>query len=286
MNKTKVVNRHFDKYNIYIGRGTKWGNPFMEFTDGNHDEVIELYRQYAQNNPNIYNHIHELKGKILGCSCKPRSCHGDILVEMVENIKMYDKLVIGIDQSYTRTGIGLSIDRKLLKVSSISFKGCKNKTDKRRELARVVKKIIEINQYKAKEIVIICERIRTFSNGKEENEPKEGKKKGPKSFISTDYIKATGALIATIVDVAYKYDIPVYSVATNSWKAQVLGSSKSKGQQGKKTTSVNFIMKLGHDISSVNRAGNIVYDDDGADAGCISLYGHLPESRQKLKLEQ
>lgn len=26
-----------------------------------------------------------MKGKILGCFCKPKSCHGDILVELVEN---------------------------------------------------------------------------------------------------------------------------------------------------------------------------------------------------------
>ncbi|MFD1444291.1 DUF4326 domain-containing protein [Thermoactinomyces vulgaris] len=29
-----------------------------------------------------------MKGKVLGCFCKPRACHGDILVELVENSEM------------------------------------------------------------------------------------------------------------------------------------------------------------------------------------------------------
>jgi hypothetical protein len=27
-----------------------------------------------------------LKGKVLGCFCKPKECHGDILVELVEKL--------------------------------------------------------------------------------------------------------------------------------------------------------------------------------------------------------
>ena len=28
----------------------------------------------------------ELRGKILGCWCKPKPCHGDILVKLVEEV--------------------------------------------------------------------------------------------------------------------------------------------------------------------------------------------------------
>jgi hypothetical protein len=29
--------------------------------------------------------LHELKGKILGCWCSPKSCHGDVLSELANN---------------------------------------------------------------------------------------------------------------------------------------------------------------------------------------------------------
>jgi len=81
---TKVVNRHFEKYDIYIGRGTKWGNPFMIGKDGTREEVIELYRQYVSNNPELMGDLWELYGRSLGCSCKPAPCHGDVLAELAE----------------------------------------------------------------------------------------------------------------------------------------------------------------------------------------------------------
>lgn len=82
--KTKVVNRYFSKYDVYIGRGTKWGNPFVIGKDGDRKEVMRLYEIYARNNPEIMESLHELKGKVLGCSCKPKECHGDILVKLIE----------------------------------------------------------------------------------------------------------------------------------------------------------------------------------------------------------
>ena len=29
----------------------------------------------------------ELKGKVLGCFCKPKACHGDVLVELVNDLE-------------------------------------------------------------------------------------------------------------------------------------------------------------------------------------------------------
>lgn len=84
MDETLVVNRHFEKHDVYIGRGTKWGNPFEIGRDGNREEVIRLYEIYARNNPEIMNSLHELKGKRLGCSCKPAPCHGDVLVKLIK----------------------------------------------------------------------------------------------------------------------------------------------------------------------------------------------------------
>jgi hypothetical protein len=82
---TKVVNCKKEKYDIYIGRPSKWGNPFVIGKDGNRDEVISKYEMYIMNNPSLIDALPELVGKVLGCWCKPLTCHGDILVRMVED---------------------------------------------------------------------------------------------------------------------------------------------------------------------------------------------------------
>ena len=85
MKKCKVVNLNIDDYDIYIGRDSKWGNPYLIGKDGSRQEVIEKYRKRLLLNKKLLNDLHELEGKVLGCWCKPKPCHGDILVEFVNN---------------------------------------------------------------------------------------------------------------------------------------------------------------------------------------------------------
>lgn len=66
---------------IYVGRPTKWGNPFVVGVDGNHDQCVELYRTYLLNSPELLNQLTELKGKDLVCWCVPLSCHADVLMD-------------------------------------------------------------------------------------------------------------------------------------------------------------------------------------------------------------
>lgn len=182
----------------------------------------------------------------------------------------YKLLVVGIDQSYTRTGISIAADGKLLRVTSINFKGCTNNTEKRKMLGDIVHSILNLNAHKASHAVILCERIRTRSKG----------------VISTDYIKATGALIATIVDTAYQHRIKVYSVMTNSWKAKIVGSNKTVDGDSKILT-IQHVKRLGFDVyKGVSRTGKQLYDDDAADSACIALYGFLPASERKTELEK
>lgn len=82
---TRVVHCKKELYDVYIGRPSKWGNPFT-LKDGTRDEVIRKYEMYLQNSPFLLNSLHELKGKILGCWCYPQACHGDILKKYVERI--------------------------------------------------------------------------------------------------------------------------------------------------------------------------------------------------------
>jgi len=82
---TRVVNMRKEKYDIYIGRPSKWGNPFIIGKDGTREQVIEKYKDYVLNSPDLLKHLPELKGKTLGCFCKPLACHGDVLVKLLED---------------------------------------------------------------------------------------------------------------------------------------------------------------------------------------------------------
>jgi len=65
---------------VYIGRPSKWGNPFRLGYDGNRDEVIAKFEDYAK--ANLMPYIHQLRGKNLLCFCHPQKCHGDVLVRL------------------------------------------------------------------------------------------------------------------------------------------------------------------------------------------------------------
>ena len=65
-------------------------NPFKIDKDGDRDEVLKKYREYIlkkiEKEPEFEQSIKSLKGKNLGCWCHPLPCHGDILLEIIENI--------------------------------------------------------------------------------------------------------------------------------------------------------------------------------------------------------
>jgi len=83
---TRVVHCKKEKYDIYIGRPSKWGNPFTIGKDGTREEVIKKYEIWIRTQPNLLKDFHELKDKVLGCWCSPKSCHGDILARMINEI--------------------------------------------------------------------------------------------------------------------------------------------------------------------------------------------------------
>lgn len=78
----KVVHCKKEQYDVYIGRGSKWGNPFIIPKHGNRMQVIDLYEKYIRKKPELINALPELAGKILGCFCAPKPCHGDILIKL------------------------------------------------------------------------------------------------------------------------------------------------------------------------------------------------------------
>ena len=88
--QTRVVNKYQQEYDIYIGRGSKWGNPFVLGKDGNREEVIDKYEEWIRQQPDLMSSLNELKGKRLGCFCRPKKCHGDVLVKLVEEMEEED----------------------------------------------------------------------------------------------------------------------------------------------------------------------------------------------------
>ena len=64
---------------VYVGRPTKWGNPFVIGRDGDRAEVIRRYRLWIGTQRLD---ARELAGKDLVCWCAPEPCHADVLLEM------------------------------------------------------------------------------------------------------------------------------------------------------------------------------------------------------------
>jgi hypothetical protein len=83
--KTIVIHkRNMHSGDVYIGRPSKWGNPFILGRDGNRQQVIQKYEQYLLNNARLIQSVHELKGKRLACWCAPAPCHGDVLARYAD----------------------------------------------------------------------------------------------------------------------------------------------------------------------------------------------------------
>lgn len=67
---------------IYVGRPTKWGNPFKIGLHGTREEVIAMYAEWVIKQPNLMASLHELKGKDLSCWCAPQPCHAHVLLRL------------------------------------------------------------------------------------------------------------------------------------------------------------------------------------------------------------
>ena len=86
--RTRVVNKDFEDCDVYIGRGSKFGNPYHIGKDGTREEVIEKYKEWFNKKikkDRFRAEVLKLKGKKLGCYCAPRACHGDVIIEWLNS---------------------------------------------------------------------------------------------------------------------------------------------------------------------------------------------------------
>ncbi len=104
--KCKRVHHRKEAYDILIDRSGKWGSPFSykentkaKYRVNTRKEAIDAHREWILNGEGKYllNDLYELKGKILGCWCNPnQSCHGDILVKLVNDLDKPEKVGLEI----------------------------------------------------------------------------------------------------------------------------------------------------------------------------------------------
>jgi len=198
----------------------------------------------------------------------------------------YKRVVIGIDQSYNSTGISIAADGNLVKVKSIKLDKIESKSEKRRVLANKLNSLLKVVCPKSKEVICIIERIRLRSQG----------------FLNIDYIKSIGALNSIIVDKCEEFSIPVYSVDTRCWKAQVIGTSKPMpnkfGVPDEKWPTVKWLLSKGWENSIlikiegrktkgtfVKNGQKYMYDNDAADSSAIAMFGFVGD-KSKLQLER
>jgi hypothetical protein len=71
---------------VYVGRPTKYGNPYRMEIDGSREEVVAKYQVWLaeklEENPNF---LDPLKGKDLACWCPlNKPCHADVILEYLK----------------------------------------------------------------------------------------------------------------------------------------------------------------------------------------------------------
>lgn len=91
---SEIVHCKKEPYDVMIDRRTPYGNPFTmkNKSDEERTRVIEEFEKWfldkMERGDNLmYKVLANLSGKTLGCWCKPKPCHGDIIVEWLNNYK-------------------------------------------------------------------------------------------------------------------------------------------------------------------------------------------------------
>jgi hypothetical protein len=95
MDKTRVVHKR-EPHDVYIGRPSKWGNPYSHLPADKRSapygassreasiQAYDIWIHQPEQAKLLASVKTELKGKVLACWCKPLSCHGDILARIAD----------------------------------------------------------------------------------------------------------------------------------------------------------------------------------------------------------
>ena len=220
-------------------------------------------------------------GKAIYMDCQ------DCIERVCKMEKKYKCICIGIDQSYANTGVSITADGELKKVTSIELYKYGSNSEKRNKLKNELTKIVTKIKPQASNVICVIERIRLMSRG----------------FLNINYIKSIGALNALITDVMTNNGIKTYSVDTRCWKAQVVGTSKPQkndyGVPEEKWPTVHWVNMQGFKKSILNEVkgrktnGTFIgsdgtkymFNNDAADSAAISMFWFKGD-RDKLDEER
>lgn len=82
-----------EPHDVYIGRGSIWGNPAShkkgtkaKIIVPTREDAVKYFLEYILVTPELLGRLPELKDKTLGCWCKPKLCHGDVIVYLINTL--------------------------------------------------------------------------------------------------------------------------------------------------------------------------------------------------------
>lgn len=89
-----AVNLRNEKYTVYVGRAGRgqhgmFGNPFVVGRDGERGECVRKFAAWFYSSDPDATYMRDMvrthikPTDVLGCFCKPASCHGDIIAAYV-----------------------------------------------------------------------------------------------------------------------------------------------------------------------------------------------------------
>src|SRR6266496_258339 len=90
MMQTVVVNIYKEQFDVYIGRTGRgqdgyFGNPFRIGHGITREDAVQRFQRYfidrIEKDSEFKRRVLAVKGKRLGCFCKPEACHGDVIAD-------------------------------------------------------------------------------------------------------------------------------------------------------------------------------------------------------------
>ncbi len=96
MTQTVVVNIHNEQFDAYIGRAGRgedgyFGNPFRMGNGISREDAVQKFQRYfterIEKDSEFRRRVLTLKGKRLGCFCKPKACHGDVIADWLNRME-------------------------------------------------------------------------------------------------------------------------------------------------------------------------------------------------------
>jgi hypothetical protein len=94
--RTVVVNIYKEQFDAYIGRAGRgedgyFGNPFRMENGTSREDTVEKFQRYftarIEKDVEFRRRVLALKGKRLGCFCKPQACHGDVIADWLNKME-------------------------------------------------------------------------------------------------------------------------------------------------------------------------------------------------------